>query len=533
MAEKVDVDKLKSEAFTAIDALFGDEDKNAGSSITRDSDEPGDFDALEEYILALDWEYSDKVILGFMDELETISGKYTDWYSQALVKLIKSTANYIYKAKEKAFPETLNIMAHVIKSLVKVNTSNLDKIAAKAEVSAAYRKITALKKKIEQYNTEFGYQQDGEPPEKVAGTSSENLAPEKPEPEKTDIQKTQDIEAISSVGPFDSEPDEASDTDMEEFVSNISEPAAKPEPDPFTDGPEPVTEPEEEEFLDADPDAYQKHILDKLAEFESRIDYLEEQNKQLKQIITEGYDNSETAFDRSDSTFEKPADQNSELESDTPASEVELITEDDVQYEDEFAWDLDVTEDESGISEENLMKEPPDDMPLFSEEEALPSSIGEEVPEFSEPEKEEYVEYVRFFQVNGQTVALPNNLINNVYKLPSKLSKTIHESPNVTLGDFASFSRKLSKNMKGSLQEMPSKELKTLTANVYLLTGKETKYNYGVLCSCDDTYVMIPVSDQSKSTLTLITEIEKSENEYSKYCVQVDDIGTTPLIFPC
>ena len=537
MAEKIDVDKLKNDAFMAIDALFGDEDETETASLDQNSDQPGDFDPLEEYILALDWEYSDKDITAFINQLDTISEKYTDRYSQALAKLIKSIANYLYKAKDKAFPETLNIMAHVVKSLVKVNTSKLDKIAAKAEVSAAYRKVSALKRKIEQYNAEFGFQQTDASPETGSSAGSEETEPREAEPEETGIQETQDIEVVSSPEPVQPEQEEDADTDMEEFVSSLSEPVAEPEPDPFADTSETWIDSETKKPFDAYPDMDQKHILDKLAEFENRIEYLEHQNKQLKQIIAQGYNNSESTLESSDLTFEEPEDESSELEFETPAPEVESLTADDIQYEDEFSWEVDAPEEEiiegeTIIDDGDLMEEP-DDTPLFSPEEAFPSSETEEEPEFPETEKEEYVEYVRFFQMNDQTVALPNNYINNVYKLPSKLSKTIHETESVTLGDLASISRKLSKNMKGSLQGMPSKELKTLTADVLLLTGEETKYNFGVLCSCDETYVMIPVSDQSKSNLTLITEIEKSDNEYSQYSAEVEGIGTTPLIFPC
>ena len=531
MAEKIDVDKLKNDAFMAIDALFGDEDENEAGFLSQDSDQPGDFDPLEEAILALDWEYSDKDIAAFINQLDTISGKYTDRYSQTLIKLIKSIANYLYKAKEKAFPETLNIMAHVVKSLVKVNTSSLDKIAAKAEVSAAYRKVSALKKKIEQYNAEFGFQQKEEKSEKVRPTDSEE--PQEEGFEETEIEEADDIEVVSSPEPFDSTQENDSDTDMEEFVSSLSEPATESEPDPFTEVSDPVTEPEQESSFAASPDMDHKHILNKLGEFENRIKYLESQNRQLKQIIAQGYNNnSERNFDMSESAFEEPADEVSQIDFEAPDSDVESLTEDDIQYEDQISWSPEDIEDESVIGNEDLMQEP-DDTPVFSQEESFPSSIGEDDFAFHEPEKEEYVEYVRFFQVNGQTVALPNSYINNVYKLPSRLTKTIHETQSVTLSDFASLSQKLTKNMKGSLQGMPSKELKTLSADVHLLSGESTKYNFGVLCSCDDTYVIIPVSDQSKSNLTLVTEIEKTENDFSEYCAEVEGIGRTPLIFPC
>ncbi len=87
--------------------------------------------------------------------------------------------------------------------------------------------------------------------------------------------------------------------------------------------------------------------------------------------------------------------------------------------------------------------------------------------------------------------------------------------------------------MKGGLQEMSSKELKNLEAEIQILTGEDTKYNYGVLCSCEDTRIIVPVSDQHGSRLTLITELAKIGNEYSDYTAEVEGVGNTPLIFPC
>ncbi len=87
--------------------------------------------------------------------------------------------------------------------------------------------------------------------------------------------------------------------------------------------------------------------------------------------------------------------------------------------------------------------------------------------------------------------------------------------------------------MKGALQDMSNAELKEITAKVKLLNGDVAKYNYGVLCSCDNTYVIVPISDKHKSKLTLATSMEKIENQFSEYSIEVGELGTIPLVIPC
>ncbi|MFO7752986.1 MAG: hypothetical protein R6V41_07695 [Desulfobacteraceae bacterium] len=541
MAEKIDVDKLKNDAFMAIDALFGDEDDSGDSSSATDSEQAGDFDPLEEYMLALDWEYSDKDITAFTNHLDTIAAKYSDRYSQALIKLIKSITNYLYKAKDKAFPETLNVMAHLVKSLVKVNTANLDKIAAKAEVSAAYRKVSSLQKKIQDYNNEFGFRRTGEFAQEQSQTDIKEAEPQQAD-EDIEHSKEEDIEIISSPQPIEAEEkedeEEYQDADeytdeLEDFASDLSEPDDSDFAlEPVTDA-EPAMEKELEEDRYEETGIRENHIIARLEDCEKRIAFLEQQNSRLRRIISEDYHHKDNTFEPQGSSFEEPAPAESEsaLDFGTPGTDVEPLTAEDIQYEDKIDWETSNDEDFTG----DLGEETPDEIPLFTEEESFPSSMGEaDEPEaFDEIEKEDYVEYVRFFKINGQTVAIPNSYINNVYKLPAGVAKHIHEKKSLTLGDLASFSQKLSKNMKGGLQEMSSKELKNLEAEIQILTGEDTKYNYGVLCSCEDTRIIVPVSDQHGSRLTLITELAKIGNEYSDYTAEVEGVGNTPLIFPC
>jgi hypothetical protein len=148
--------------------------------------------------------------------------------------------------------------------------------------------------------------------------------------------------------------------------------------------------------------------------------------------------------------------------------------------------------------------------------------------------KEDFIEYVRFFTIDQQVVALPNEYINNIYKLPSNIRKKIHTMTTIELKKLASVFQKLSSNMKGTLQEIPADELNEMTAQVKNLGGEDVSYRYAVLCSCDNTCVILPVTGQHKTRLTLATGMNKTPGSgISEYSIDVEDLGTVPLVIPC
>ncbi|MBF0468648.1 MAG: hypothetical protein HQK61_07160 [Desulfamplus sp.] len=57
MTEEIDVKKLTNDAFMAIDALFTDEDDIFSE---EDEKKPDNFDLIQEYMLAIEWECSEK-----------------------------------------------------------------------------------------------------------------------------------------------------------------------------------------------------------------------------------------------------------------------------------------------------------------------------------------------------------------------------------------------------------------------------------------------------------------------------------------
>jgi hypothetical protein len=158
MADSIDVDKLKNDAFEAIDALFseGDEDTSFGEqSLEETGQAPDEFARLAEYTLALDWEYSEKELNRLSRHLDKITLKNPANYNQSLVKMIKSIINYLQKAKDKAFPQTLNVMASIIDALKDVNTKDFDEAGIKLQLNSTYDKFVSLKEEISKYNKKF------------------------------------------------------------------------------------------------------------------------------------------------------------------------------------------------------------------------------------------------------------------------------------------------------------------------------------------------------------------------------------------
>ncbi|MEN8210423.1 MAG: hypothetical protein ABFR31_01785 [Thermodesulfobacteriota bacterium] len=156
MADEINVDKLKSDAFEAIDTLFSEDDENTSFQEEQVSEEmkqtSDDFSMLKEYSLALEWEYSDREIGRLARHLDKIARKNPDHYTQSLVKLVKNIIKYLQKAREKSFPQTLSVMTSVIETIKDINTKNFNKDEIKFEFNSARKEIIRLKENILKYN---------------------------------------------------------------------------------------------------------------------------------------------------------------------------------------------------------------------------------------------------------------------------------------------------------------------------------------------------------------------------------------------
>lgn len=530
MADTIDVDKLKNDAFSAIDALFSDDEdtlmddeisEELSDDILDESVAPeGDFDMLEEYTLALDWEYSDKEINRFLEQLEKIAAEKTDNYNQALIKMLKSIVNYLCQAQSMAYPETLNVMTYVLQTLKTINKSDFDQSLVKDEVTSAYQEVTDLQKKIAEYNLEIKKNRDDEPEEQPGQNVSEQaqevqaVKEEKIIPEEVTVEEEVAADTAEEFQPervlasVDEKEDIEQQTADEIEISHVI--------DPESVSPEPLPD------MKVDPE-----IMQKLEKYEERFKNLEEQNYKLRQMVI--------ALQES---FDSEVSQTL-LSEDTPPIGNEAISTFDfgnesVDEDDAVLVDLKDILIDSKAAEE-------DDLDLFETQYEIEANddtlFRAQAPQFPESaavrtDKKNFVEYVRFFKLGDQILAFPEAYINNVYKIPPKLKKNIQNLDSITLGDFSSMLQSLSRNMKGDLQGMSNKELKELNVEINLLSSETVDYNFAVLCTKDDISVIVPISKKYKSKLSLVTGMEKAENAFSNYSVEVEGIGLLPLIMP-
>lgn len=182
MTDKINVDKLKNDAFEAIDALFSEEDEDTSlkeQTLGKTRLLSDEFEMLKEYTLALDWEYSDKELNRLTRHLDKITLKHPDKHNRSLVKIIKSIINYLQKAREKAYPQTLNVMASVINVLKNINTKDFNESEIKLKLNSTYNQVVSLKKEIAKYNKKLRKHLSAK-----KDVTTVNVSDFKPEPEK-------------------------------------------------------------------------------------------------------------------------------------------------------------------------------------------------------------------------------------------------------------------------------------------------------------------------------------------------------------
>jgi hypothetical protein len=150
MAGTVNVDKLKNDAFSAIDALFTDEDSAAGSAAEH-KDEGSPLGRLEEYILALDWECTSKDIREAIQIVDELLSSTEDKNILTLLKILKNILVYLSRAGSNAHPETLGIAGEVVSGLTRVSNTDDPQAGAK-ETRQLYERFKDLKQKISGYN---------------------------------------------------------------------------------------------------------------------------------------------------------------------------------------------------------------------------------------------------------------------------------------------------------------------------------------------------------------------------------------------
>lgn len=546
------------------------------------------FETLKEDLLTIDWEYSDERINSFLANLDELLNIHTDKYSQALLKMIRSVIRYLDKAREKAYPETMVVLPGIIKILQEIHSDNPNTATIPSKVKGSYQELLALRNSIAQYNQYV--RKEGKPePQKAPADKQETrgsgISPDvlsviknleqrliRLEDENKDLrsaiasleQKTiQSAAPVAALNLDETHPEPSKD--MEEPSFSIFEqeepnnPLASPDSSPAPVVPLTDDTPEDEppissliEDISADEITFEEPEKINLSD----ISFDQTEKTEPAQEIS--FDQSPAMDSDSINLDITPDDTEGEPETlqagDIEYEEVETLGAGDIQYgdsPDEISFETaDVTQE---VTEEfeyqpEVLDEPQEEPSIAFEEVPAASKslasqdddieyktdIDESIPPIEELDDEK--NHVQCCMLDDEIIAFPEKIINNVYKLPFKLSRGIYDEQIIPLKKLSSglFSR-LSKNMKGSLTKKSNSELKKMSARVKLLKEDTVDYSYALLCSCEgqDDLILIPVSDNLDNTVEEVIEFKELDNSFSETVVNIEDLGTIPLIDPC
>ncbi|MBF0303235.1 MAG: hypothetical protein HQK73_09355 [Desulfamplus sp.] len=620
MTEDIDIKKLTDDAFMAIDALFTDEDDDIFSE-EKDS-KPDDFDLIQEYMLAIEWECSDKNIKKFIDLLNRITPQYSGKHNQDILKMLMSIVRYLEKSKDKALPETHHVMEFIVKTFKNINQHGMDEASIKQEKNNAYSKVLDLKSKIAKNKVETlqsvgeTVQEQTELAQSAIPVPMAQQISDPIESSKTilsiltrlelcenriaslDTQNTklqQQVYDLTNLNNQTSEQLNHKINDLElKFADQITElsqitysippeslkTSSEVKPDPsFSD----------KDLTDDDLRQYDDISFDGI-DFEE-ISTDTEKTQQASEIKT---DINEAALDEIDigeiglgeididnnGQSEQPSRLEIDFEQLNPAdstevtpdadtdvnidntifddlilkeeSMVEEITLEDVEYEE---ITLDAIEYDDNISSETFNNDNP--LPEFDEN-IEDQDVKTSKPDVKDENKQhpsvdrdlfdtasvtasvdtiqgtgnsnDVPKYVRCFKIENQPIALPDDKIYNIYKIPSKLTESINQMSSVSLGEFSSLFQSLSRNMKGHLKDVSSTVLKKMDVDVHLLTIQKVQYKIAILCSFNNKVSIIPVTDICDNRNHPTTGIKEGHNNFSDYNVNIVDMGLVPFV---
>ncbi|MBF0228758.1 MAG: hypothetical protein HQK63_04090 [Desulfamplus sp.] len=639
MTEDIDIKKLTDDAFMAIDALFTDEDSDIFSE--EKEKEPDDFDLIQEYMLAIEWECSDKNIKKFGDFLNKLTPKYGGKHNQDVLKMLSSILKYLEKAKEKAIPETHQVMEFIVKTFKHINQHGIDEATIKQEKNNAYNKVLDLKSKIAKLKAENPYSQEvyGAVESQQIKEQSSQLQPAtkamQPD-QRANLRPTTNLSSTTSVtpqysSPIPTEPIEnspivvsmltrldfcenrlsaidAQNTKLQQQIYELTN-LNRQLNDQISDI--------ELKFADKINDLYE--IIDSLsvptnptnsptnssnliANFEQNIDAdnpsfanIDDDSKQYEEVSFDGLDFDDMDSDINQQPYSGETNkgkeqrgvklnevgldeidigdmglQETEFDSPIKGKKEESRLEIDFDKLNTDSMSVDSFEIENNIFESNEFKEEVEDFETITSDDIEYDEITEDLIEYSEDnitsptisvddsnfdvkakdsiklEKEpeelkksgsddnallkEIPHFVRCFKIEKQPIALPDDKIYNIYKIPSKLTKNINQMPILSLGEFSSLFQNLSKNMKGHLKDVSSSTLKKMNVDLHLLTDKSVQYKMAVLCSVEDKVSIIPITDVYDNRNHPMTDIKNGRNEFSEYNVNIVDIGLIPFV---
>ncbi|MGD9730970.1 MAG: hypothetical protein AB7U45_02215 [Desulfamplus sp.] len=571
MTEEIDIKKLTNDAFIAIDALFTDEDDNMFSEVKES--QPDDFDLIQEYMLALEWECSDKNIKKFIDFLNKITAKYSGKHNQDILKMLLSIVRYLEKSKERAIPETHQVMEFIVKTFKNINQPEVDDSTIKQEKNNAYSKVLDLKAKIAKNKFDTS-QNAADIPHAIADSPyQESVASETPQQpvesienstiirgilarlelcekristlDTQNIQLQQQVAELTSINNKMSEQLNNQINDLElKFVDQFNDlssmvhsmPQVSSDLSMKTDAAEEadlsdmdnIILPDISDITDDDIEQYNEIDFDGIDFEEDSSDIKPNQISEIKSDFNEvaldeiGFDEI-YIDDSASSAAQRGAQDNTSVDSALNSASIGVLPDEDKAIFDDMILEEKGDEAEEITIDEIEYEEITQDAIEYDDHNNTDIDIS------SKPE-DLFTKNVRCFKIENQSIAIPDDKIYNIYKIPAKLTKTISSMPVINLGEFASLFQSLSKNMKGHLKDVSSSILKKMNVNIHLLTTQNIEYHTAILCYFDNKVSIIPVTDIYDNRTYFITDIINGRNSFSDYNVNIADIGLIPFM---
>ena len=116
-----DIDTLSSELENRLDDLFGENDIQLPETQEKSLKEHYPLAELKNLILSIDWEITDEVLDGLIQQLKDLQLTYQhDKIVTTFLQILNSLGNYIQTHRAKAHPKTFKILNAVFSSLDKV-----------------------------------------------------------------------------------------------------------------------------------------------------------------------------------------------------------------------------------------------------------------------------------------------------------------------------------------------------------------------------------------------------------------------------
>ena len=417
--KQLDLKKIEEEAFSVIDELFSEAPSETDPRILR----------LEESILSLDWEFSDKDLSNLRKTIEELKNVYEDKFNNILLAMMGSITKFLTISKELAPPDTLNVLGKIAKTFKEINTTTLPEREKRQKVKEVYTLFIQLRDKI---------------PRMKKGVKSETRE-------------------IKPKGPVEERP-------LTETPGIQPQPpqATAPLP-PSVTVPEKLTNRIETGFsmLERLIQSLNDTLENKAEQTTSQIQHL---NAQISDFLKQ--------IEEINARF---------VVMETFKSEFDLLKKKITELENIF-----IQQKEAAL-ERKVEPEPIEERPQIKEaplESELKTEVPEKAETKELPVSETWP-YVLVFTLEEKLIALPLDNIANIYPVSPKKAKSLIQKKSILLKEFKSFWRKLSKNMKGELKNLKENDLKNLEVPVLKLSWKQTEdtvYNTAVLLQYNGKY---------------------------------------------